>query len=210
MKCAAREFYRNPETYADRVFCSEDTFAVADGMGLGKGAVLASSKAVELVGKYKPFSSPGDMEEFFKRANLKIMEEIAKLGDRHITGTTLSVVSFSKGRFVLGHVGDSRVYLLRDGSLKQLTHDQIELRNGRKQVSVLGIDWKLNVLTEEGALCKGDIFLLISDGAVNYLSDKDIRDVLGEDVEGSAEKLLELYREKNPEEDMSFAIVLIE
>ncbi|WP_457601372.1 PP2C family protein-serine/threonine phosphatase [Hydrogenivirga sp.] len=205
-----REHFKDRETYADRLFCSEDTFAVADGMGLGKGAVAAAQKAVDLVERYRPFTSPQDMEEFFRRANLKVMEEIAKLGDIYTTGTTLSVLSLHEDRYVLGHVGDSRIYLLREGVLTLLTEDQVEIRNGKKQVSVLGMDWKLNTLTREDELRGGELFLLISDGAVEGLRDEEIERVLSPELEESADRLMELCLSKNPQEEMSFVMVLVE
>ena len=210
MRCVVREYCRDRNTFADRVFCSEDTFAIADGMGIGEGAVRASQKAVDLVGKYRPFTSQEDVERFFNRANVKIMEETARLGDRHITGTTLSLISFVEDHYVVGHVGDSRIYLYRDGSLDLLTEDQIEIKNGKKYVSVLGIDWKLSVLTRQDSFYKGDVFLLISDGAVESLDNEDIKKAMDTDLDLGADKLLDLCVSTNPKDDISFVMVLVD
>ena len=207
MRYVTGEFYRDRELFADRLFCSEDTFAVADGMGVGTGGRVASEKAVELVEKYRPFSSLEDIETFFQRANVKIMKEIARLGDVEIAGTTLSLLSFVNGSYLIGHVGDSRIYLFRDGKLCMLTEDQVRHRSGKKHISALGIDWKPEVLLREGEAVQGDLFLLISDGALSVLNDSEIEGILGKDIEESAEELLRIYREKEPSEDMSFAIV---
>jgi len=208
VKYVTGEWCRDRERFADRLYCSEDTFAVADGMGIGVGGRMAAEKAVELIDEYRPFATIQELSLFFKEANLKIMEEIAKLGDREVAGTTLSLVSFIDGEYLLGHVGDSRIYLLRKGKLLLLTEDQITYRNGKKYVSALGIDWKVDVFLSQGTVMKGDIFLLMSDGAVNVLGEEEILSVLGEDIELSAQRLLKVYVDKDPSEDLSFAIVM--
>ena len=210
MRYVTGEFYRDRETFADRLFCSEDTFAVADGMGIGRGARVAAEKAIELVGKYRPFRSLEDIRSFFNKANLEIMEETAKLGDRYVSGTTLSLITFRDNSYLLGHVGDSRIYLWRGGSLELLTEDQIRLKGGKKYVSALGIDWKPEVFLREGDLSKGDVFLVVSDGLGGLLKEKELSDILSGDIEDSAKRLLELYRKYSLKEDLSFAIVTLD
>ncbi len=210
MRWAVREFFRSKEIYADRVFCSEDTFAVADGMGVGRGASLAAEKAVEMVAKERPFTSLDDLYSFFKRANRRIMDEIAKLGDRQVTGTTLSVLSFSGENFLVGHVGDSRIYLWREGWIEMITVDQVRFKGGKKQVSVLGMDWTPDVVLREGGWERGDVFLLISDGAVGKIGEEDLERLIDRDIERSADRILDLYRSLSPEEDLSLVIVLAE
>ncbi len=209
MKCARGEFYRSKDTFADRIYCSDDTFAVADGMGTGEGGKLAAQKAVELVDRYRPFSSLEDIERFFKRANRKIMESIDRLGDRHMAGTTLSLLSLLEDKYMIGHVGDSRIYLWRDGKLNLLTEDQVFLKGGRKYVRALGIEWNPEVLLRSGKLQKGDIFLLISDGMLNLFSDKELESLIDRNVEESARRILEACRGSKSEEDLSFIIVNI-
>ena len=65
MRSVVREVYRNRRTYADRIFCSEDTFAIADGMGKGRGAVLAAERVVEMVSRERPFRTLDEMYRFF-------------------------------------------------------------------------------------------------------------------------------------------------
>lgn len=210
MKYVTGEFYRDRETFADRAFYSEDTFAIADGMGIGYGARVAAEKAIELVSLHRPFTSLKEIEDFFQRANLSIMEETAKLGDRHVAGTTLSLISFQEKKYFIGHVGDSRIYLWREGTLEVLTQDQIRVKEGRKYVSALGIDWKPETFLVEGNAVKGDLFLIISDGAVEVLKEKELEKLLSHNIEESAQKLLNLYREVSPQEDLSFIIVRVD
>lgn len=207
MRYVYGELCKNRESFADRIYTSEDTFAVADGMGTGPGGRLAAEKAISLVDRSRPFKSLDEIRGFFEEANREIMKEIARLGDRHVAGTTLSLLSFTDDTFLVGHVGDSRIYLFRNGKLKLLTQDQITYRNGKKYVKALGIEWRPEVYTLEDTFQRGDVFLLVSDGVVDSLSDPEIESLLGPDIERSAERILSLYRENCPEEDLSFIIV---
>ncbi len=207
MRYVYGELCKNRESFADRIYTSEDTFAVADGMGTGPGGRLAAEKAISLVDRSRPFKSLDEIRGFFEEANREIMKEIARLGDRHVAGTTLSLLSFTDDTFLVGHVGDSRIYLFRNGKLKLLTQDQITYRNGKKYVKALGIEWRPEVYTLEDTFREGDVFLLVSDGVVDSLSDPEIESLLCPDIERSAERILSLYRENCPEEDLSFIIV---
>jgi len=205
-----KEFFRDPERYADRVYVSEDTFAVADGMGECVGGRVAAERAIQLLHRYRPIEDLRRMEEFFLRANREIVEETARLGDSYVAGTTLSVLSFSGKRYLIGHVGDSRIYLFREGVLELLTEDQIRYRGGRKYVSALGLEWHPRVLLREGRAERGDLFLLISDGAVYTFSDSELEIFLSKDVERSARRLMDRYLETIPREDLSFIIVRVD
>ena len=94
--------------------------------------------------------------------------------------TTLSAVSLRGARYVTVHVGDSRIYLLRDGELRRLTTDHVwdhpELANVLKRA--IGLDENLAVDYSDGELRAGDTFALMSDGVWNALKDSRIADVL--------------------------------
>jgi len=210
LKFVVREIFRDKETYADRIFTSEDTFAVADGMGTGIGARVAAERAIELLGQNRPFNSLDEIYTFFQKANRKVMEDMARLGDRHIAGTTLSLISFAEGNFLVGHVGDSRIYLKRKGDMELLTIDQIKFRGGKKLVKALGIEWNPDVVLREGVLEKGDIFLLISDGVTGSIGEEELNVAISEDLEKSAERIEELYYRRSLNEDLSFILVLME
>lgn len=210
MRFVVKEIFRDEETYADRVFTSEDTFAIADGMGTGIGARVAAERAIELLGESRPFTSLDEIYSFFQKTNRRIMEDIARLGDRHVAGTTLSLVSFSGNNFLIGHVGDSRIYLKRKGEMELLTVDQIKYRGGKKLVKALGIEWNPDVVLREGSLEKGDIFLLVSDGVTGSIGEGELNKTISEDIEDSAEKIEELYHGRSLREDFSFILILVE
>ena len=210
MKYVKREIFKDKETYADRLFASEGTFAVADGMGKGLGARLSAEEAIRLLEKEAPIENLEQMERFFRKANLRIMKEIAKLGDRHVAGTTLSVLSLREDTYLIGHVGDSRIYLKREEDLLLLTEDQIRYKEGKKYVKALGIDWNPPVILSEGRTRRGDIFLLISDGVAGTVEDEELKGAISSDLEESAGRIEEIYREKLSDEDLSFILVRVD
>jgi len=210
VKYTVREFWRDQNKYADRIYTSEKTFAVADGMGSGEGGKRAAEKAIQLISKYEPFKSISHLKSFFMKANDKIIKEIALLGDNRVAGTTLSVITFIEDRYLIGHVGDSRIYLFREGTLELLTEDQIVYKSGKKYVSALGLDWNPRIFLAEGKVKRGDVYLIISDGAVYTFSDSELEIIFSYDIESTADKLLDRYLSTIPQEDLSFIIVSID
>jgi protein phosphatase len=81
----------------------------------------------------------------------------------------------------LAHVGDTRIYLLRDGQLKQLTTDHVWDRPDMRHVlkRAIGLDQHLAVDFGEGQLQVGDVFVLMSDGVWDVLGDKNIHHMMG-------------------------------
>jgi len=193
---------------ADSYLATGDTFAVADGMGKGKGAVLSSRKAVELLSQMRPYRSEEELRQAFLKINKEIIKEVGKLGDTAATGTTLSALALDTDRYFLAHVGDSRIYLLRDGELSLLTVDQVRLKGRRKVVRVLGLDWSPEVFTRSGELKEGDTFLLISDGFLDVISEEELKQALsGDSVEECANTIGKLFEERSEDGELTFVVV---
>src|SRR5436305_5259960 len=120
----------NEDNFAVNAGGDRGLFIVADGMGGHAAGEVASEMAVQII--ELELSSIKDLEE--KASSERVMEALRKanrnIHDRTITevdkqgmGTTASVLLLANNRYLIGQVGDSRVYLLRDGALKQLTKD---------------------------------------------------------------------------------------
>jgi protein phosphatase len=175
-------------------------FVVADGMGGHRGGEVASKIAVETIhdtaaarlksGK----GTPDALTEGAKQANLKIMERSKKEPDLEGMGTTTTSLCFENDKAFIGHVGDSRCYLLRPEGIWQLTRDhslvQEKLRAGMITREQLKTDRMKNVITRsvgfdlhfgidlyEYSPTPGDLFLLCSDGLSGPLDDSDIYDL---------------------------------
>lgn len=125
--------------------------------------------------------------------------------------TTLSALSLRGARYVTAHVGDSRIYLLRDGELRRLTTDHVwdhpELSNVLKRA--VGLDDNMQVDFSDGDLQAGDVFALVSDGVWSVLKDSRIADILlgSADAQAAAEALTRVAI-GNGSQDNSTAMVL--
>ena len=185
----------------DSLFLPDDErlCIVADGMGGHASGEVASKMAVETVAEHFrntredaeitwPYRlDPGDRYEGtrlingIQLANLKIYERAQNDEGCRGMGTTIVAALFCDDRVVVGHVGDSRVYRLRDGKLTQLTEDHSLLNDYIKMkrmseeeigkfahknviVRALGMKESVQVDTMADAFKIGDTYLMCSDG----------------------------------------------
>jgi PPM family protein phosphatase len=174
-------------------------FAVADGMGGAAAGEVASSIFTQAAGELFGDAVPGSAEEAsalvqetFRLANERMISHVAAHPDHCGMGCTAELLVFSGERYVLGHVGDSRTYLLRDGELRQITKDHslvqqqvdqglISPAEARKHsmknvvLRALGADLELTFDLVRGSAYPQDLFLLCSDGLTDMLDDESIR-----------------------------------
>ncbi len=210
MKYVSKVFFRDEHSYADRIFCKGNTFAVADGMGKKGTGKMAADIAINTLAEFYPIEDADELRQIFNEINRRVIAEISKFGDDFLCGTTLSVLILKEDKYMVGHVGDSRIYLLRDGEIEMLTEDQVRYKGRKKYVSALGTSWNLDILIREGEVKREDIFLLVSDGMVDTLSDGEILTLVGGgDIESGAELLIKRYVQTLPKEDLSFIIVKV-
>jgi protein phosphatase len=169
-------------------------FAVADGIGGAQAGELASSLAAAAV-RDDSSDGRGDgrrrVDELIQEANRRVYQRQSEDASLSGMGTTMTVALLEDGHVWIGHVGDSRAYLVRDGRLEQLTEDHslvAELvRSGRlspeeadshPQRSVvtraLGTDPDVDVDTFSIDAKPGDLFMLCSDGLTSMVSDEGI------------------------------------
>jgi PPM family protein phosphatase len=175
---------------------------VADGMGGAAAGEIASRIFAETT--LELFSSSAGRSEketielvqrAFNFANERILSHVKKNPHHKGMGCTAELMAFSDKGFVIGHMGDSRTYCLRDGQLKQLTQDhslvqnqidqrlitQAEARNHPLRNVILravGIKKKLALDLIRGNTFSGDLFLLCSDGLSDMVDDNQIRNIL--------------------------------
>jgi PPM family protein phosphatase len=169
-------------------------FAVADGMGGAQAGEVASRLAAAAFREYREADELAPEERvqaIIKEANRRIYDRARADAQVSGMGTTVTAALLSDGRVVIGHVGDSRAYRIRDGRLEQLTEDHSlvadlmrsgrltpEEAEGHPQRSVItralgtdpDVDVDMLVIEAEA----GDLFLLCSDGLSTMVSDAKV------------------------------------
>ena len=202
-------------------------YGVADGMGGHKGGEVASTSARddllrELEGKTPSVATLSSaIEEVNRQIYHQQEHDDALIG----MGTTLSVLWMSDNFVYIGHVGDSRVYLLRDGEFKQMTldHSLVEqlVREGvlteeeaqnhpmRNIITrAIGTDEsvEVDVVVEERR--KGDLWLACSDGLHGLVDDRQMRDALRQYApEKAADVLLKAALDAGGRDNVTLVIV---
>jgi protein phosphatase len=178
-------------------------FMVADGMGGHAAGEIASDMAVkivtrELAGVRDITSSGGEdaLKDALRRANRAIFERTLAEVDKQGMGTTASVLMLSGTRYLIGQVGDSRVYRVRNGQLQQLTKDhsyvQEQVDAGYITPEQARYHPYSNVITRcvgasrdvepdtfSGDVAAGDLFLVASDGLTGMVDDARLQQLLG-------------------------------
>lgn len=171
---------------------SEVLVIVADGMGGHVAGEVASRIAINAAA-----STDVDPSDRVAAGNRAIREEVARDPSLEGMGTTMTLLQIEDGVATLGHVGDSRAYLLRDGELSQLTEDHTVAAEYVAQgqltpeeaathpqrhmlVRTLGLTRFVNVDEVKLDLAPGDRILLCSDGLTEMVRDGAIASTLGE------------------------------
>jgi PPM family protein phosphatase len=201
-----RKRRRNEDAYVLR----PPLFAVADGMGGAQAGEIASRLATDALRESSGDGSAEQrVEELVQGANRRVYERSSEDASVSGMGTTITVALVEDGHVTIGHVGDSRAYLARAGSLEQLTEDHSLvgelMRSGKlspeeaethPQRSVitraLGTDPDVDVDVFTLEAQPGDVFLLCSDGLTSMVGDETILGTLrgAEDLEAAAEALV--------------------
>lgn len=206
----------NEDSYSTRADIG--LFVVADGMGGHVAGEVASRVAVEAIeafieetagaDKNRTWPFPFDpglsleanrLKAAFRLANRRIASAIADSQDLRGMATTASAVLIASASASVGHVGDSRVYVLRHGTLAQITHDhswvEEQVRAGTLTPSAARQHPWRNVVTRalsggedpevdvtEVVPVPGERYLLCSDGLFGVVPDDRIAELLGQAV----------------------------
>jgi protein phosphatase len=210
----------------DAYVCQPPLFAVADGIGGAQAGELASSLAAAAV-RDDSSDGRGDgrrrVDELIQEANRRVYQRQSEDASLSGMGTTMTVALVEDGRVWIGHVGDSRAYLVRDDKLEQLTEDHslvAELvRSGRlspeeaethPQRSVvtraLGTDPDVDVDTFPVEAKPGDLFMLCSDGLTSMVSDDAILDEIKDhrsDMRAAAKALVRAANKGGGEDNIT-------
>jgi protein phosphatase len=206
-------------------------FAVADGVGGHEGGEWASQTAVSVltgeVARQLAHSGPLDaLRAAFGTANLAVLDGAAppmRPGRR--AATTLVAALVRDGTLWWAHVGDSRLYLVRQGRSQRITQDhswveeqvragfmtqEDALLSGRRHAITRSIGFDRTVDVDEGGpipLRSGDVMILCSDGLHGQVTDEELAGVVQQLLpEAAAERLVALSNERGGPDNISVII----
>jgi PPM family protein phosphatase len=187
-------------------------FVVADGMGGAEAGEVASRTVVEIFEEAEAAGElPDALEPTVQKANTRIYGMATEEPSRKGMGCTTIASYVADGRVTTAHVGDSRLYRLRGGSLEQLTEDHSlvgglvrlgqltpEEAENHPQRSVIlravGVEVKVEVDILNHDLEPGDVYLACSDGLSGMVRDEVMGETLGKfpSLAEAAQMLIEL------------------
>jgi protein phosphatase len=205
---------------------------VADGMGGHEAGEVASQAAVEVIEQtYREASgTPGEaLATAFEKAHQQILRLSSRNPAMAGMGTTCTALAIVGGRAWAAHVGDSRLYLARCGTVYQVTEDQTQcmemVRQGLMSLEeaerhedrnvlahAMGTRPELAVLTwpEPMPVRAGDRFVLCSDGLHDLVSSEEILQVVRDaDPAESCDKLVRMARQRGGYDNITVAVAEI-
>ncbi len=219
----------------DSGYAGTQLFVVADGMGGHAGGDVASAIALKRVMEAdRQFASAADAEfalqSALSAANTMLAETVFEHPELTGMGTTVSAILRSGSQIAIAHIGDSRIYLLRDGALKQITADHTFVQrlvdsgritpeeaavHPRRSVlmRVLGdVDAAPEIDTTVFDVLAGDRWLLCSDGLSSYVSDDKIAQALKSlpAVKDAADRLVKESLDQGAPDNVTVVIVDID
>lgn len=214
----------------DQLLCADPLFAVADGMGGAAAGEVASAIAVEALARHfasAEVEGPDALRQATQAANRAVWEAALANPDRRGMGTTLVALALIDAEHLaVVNVGDSRLYLLRDGELRQVTADhnlvaelvaegriseeEAEMHPRRNIMTrALGVEPEVDVDLFIETPLAGDRYLLCSDGLSRELRDHQIASLLSRfaDPTDAARELVEEAKRRGGNDNVTVVVV---
>jgi protein phosphatase len=218
---------------------------LADGMGGHNAGEVASNMAITALGselehafkKQPPYLESADhlsrahevLGDVIMRTNAAVHMAAQSNSKFSGMGTTLVAVQFYDNKFVVAHVGDSRLYRLRDDFLTRLTRDHSLLqeqidkgmispdearfaRNKNLVTRALGVDPSVDTEVSEHEVLPGDVYLLCSDGLNDMAEDREIAAIMtafSANLQLCATQLVEMANEHGGRDNVSVILAKI-
>lgn len=208
-----------------------DCFIIADGMGGHKCGEVASKQAVDSVCNYLLKSDwenkdiSGLLKEIITNVNDELYQFSMQDESTQGMGTTLIVTVIKDNKLFIGHVGDSRVYLIRENTIEKLTWDHSFIEELVKNGSItkdeainhpkknmitraVGYEYNLQVDTYEIDVLESDRILLCTDGLTNMLTEDEIVQIITkiEDPQLACDTLIQNANNKGGEDNITVII----
>jgi len=226
------DYYGYAEPEAEALFAYKGRLViVADGMGGHQAGEIASRVAVDTV-RDTYLASPGDdtqmaLTEAFHAANSAVYEIARSQPAFQGMGTTCSALVLKDDQAFFAHVGDSRIYLIRDGMILQLTRDHSvvmeKVREGVLTEEEARVHADRNLISRAIGVApsvqvdgsplpiptyEGDVFVLCSDGLSTLVSAEEIRDIVtNQHPQDACQTLVELAKTRGGYDNITVQIV---
>jgi len=210
-------------------------YILADGMGGYKGGEIASNLATEAVRRYvqdnfsKITKVRDEILELVKNAiqyaNMVVYEKSKEQKELEGMGTTLEVCLIYNNKAYIGHIGDSRIYRIRKGTMKKLTKDhsyvQQLVEDGKITKEEAKTHPKKNMLTKALGCTiyiepdirarniePGDILVMCSDGLTNMVKEEEVFEIVTEKPEVATDRLIEKANQAGGYDNITVIIIM--
>ena len=206
--------------------------SIADGMGGYEGGQEASHLAIQTIEQIYADGIEGDVNTVlataFRTAHQRIKEYAEKHPELHGMGTTCTSVAVVGRNLYYSHVGDSRLYLVRDSKVIALTRDQSyvgrlveqgiirpEEASSHPQRNILtgalgaGNEVVPEILEQPISLEKGDTLVLCTDGLWSLVSESEIQSALSGGVEPACRELISLAKGRGGPDNITIQIAKV-
>jgi protein phosphatase len=219
-------------------------FVVCDGMGGQAAGEVASKMGVDILLDYfrklgaakkdpaaggQPASGAESLASAIQLANRTIFHAGQEQNERGGMGSTIVAAVVRGNSLAIGHVGDSRIYLVRQGTIQQLTQDHslvmeqvrrgyITLEQAQKSemqniiLRALGSEEFVEADVEDLVVLPGDLLLMTSDGLTRHLEDEEILAIVqrASDLEQACNALVETAKERGGDDNITCLLVGME
>jgi protein phosphatase len=210
-------------------------FAVADGMGGRQAGEVASRLAIQELEHFLRSCADSQVDtgsvlgEGVQKTNKLVYRMSFKNGECRGMGTTLSCVVIRDNQLCLAHVGDSRIYLLQQGKIIQLTEDHSVVQKMQKEGAItkeeafhhsyrhvltraLGVEAEVEVDVARLTLHPKDVILLCTDGLSGCLDEEEMRDIVynAADLEQAVDLLVHSALTRGGTDNVSVILVAVD
>ena len=206
-------------------------FAVADGLGGHNSGEVASKLALDVLAReMTQIAGTGAVMKHLKgavqQANLEIYQKSITVPELHRMGTTLTASVVTGSTLVAAHIGDCRLYLLRDGALSQLTKDHTSVQeqveygilspeearvhpDRHRLTNYVGHDLITSVDTLKLDIRAGDMLVQCSDGIYDELSEPEMTELLRKGPEAACRAAVQRSRDAGGVDNMSVQVAAV-
>lgn len=218
--------------FAKKILADEYLFVVADGMGGHQAGDVASKLGTDtFVSAYKNYRNQSKeiMESLklaIEEANKRILELALRDSDKRGMGTTFSAIVLKDYMGYVVHIGDSRIYSIRNNKIRKITKDHTfvekmveegkiskneAINHPQKNILYMSLgvrEYLTPQYIKDLQFEDGDLLLLCSDGLTNMIEEKTIKEIIySTDIDSAANLLIDLANRNGGTDNITLEII---